>query len=82
MTLLFPFQSNLVEEYFEAHSSSQVLTSDRTLEKLKRAALDQVCGEEGVGECWRQGHREQSWHLMEPSAGPAVATPLQCRNAK
>nr|XP_005000763.1 origin recognition complex subunit 2 isoform X2 [Cavia porcellus] len=33
--------SNLVEEYFEAHSSSQVLTSDRTLEKLKRAALDQ-----------------------------------------
>uniref|UniRef100_A0A8C2VV41 Origin recognition complex subunit 2 n=2 Tax=Chinchilla lanigera TaxID=34839 RepID=A0A8C2VV41_CHILA len=33
--------SNLVEEYFEAHSSSQVLTSDRTLQKLKRAALDQ-----------------------------------------
>ncbi|XP_023568094.1 origin recognition complex subunit 2 [Octodon degus] len=34
-------RSNLVEEYFEAHSSSQVLTSDRTLQKLKRAALDQ-----------------------------------------
>ncbi|XP_027629436.1 origin recognition complex subunit 2 isoform X2 [Tupaia chinensis] len=33
--------SNLVEEYFEAHSSSKVLTSDRTLQKLKRAKLDQ-----------------------------------------
>ncbi|XP_021105406.1 origin recognition complex subunit 2 isoform X2 [Heterocephalus glaber] len=32
---------DLVEEYFEAHSSSQVLTSDRTLQKLRRAALDQ-----------------------------------------
>eukprot|EP00069_Balaena_mysticetus_P009184 bmy_20061T0 len=33
--------SDLVEEYFEAHSSSKVLTSDRTLQKLKRAKLDQ-----------------------------------------
>ncbi|KAM6178374.1 origin recognition complex subunit 2 [Rhynchocyon petersi] len=33
--------SDLVEEYFEAHSSSKVLTSDRTLQKLKRARLDQ-----------------------------------------
>ncbi|XP_021105407.1 origin recognition complex subunit 2 isoform X4 [Heterocephalus glaber] len=33
---------DLVEEYFEAHSSSQVLTSDRTLQKLRRAALDQI----------------------------------------
>nr|XP_020748338.1 origin recognition complex subunit 2 isoform X1 [Odocoileus virginianus texanus]XP_020748339.1 origin recognition complex subunit 2 isoform X1 [Odocoileus virginianus texanus] len=33
--------SHLVEEYFEAHSSSKVLTSDRTLQKLKRAKLDQ-----------------------------------------
>uniref|UniRef100_A0A8D0QRP6 Origin recognition complex subunit 2 n=1 Tax=Sus scrofa TaxID=9823 RepID=A0A8D0QRP6_PIG len=33
--------SELVEEYFEAHSSSKVLTSDRTLQKLKRAKLDQ-----------------------------------------
>nr|XP_045004201.1 origin recognition complex subunit 2 isoform X2 [Jaculus jaculus] len=33
--------SDLVEEYFEAHSSSRVLTSDRTLQKLKRAKLDQ-----------------------------------------
>lgn len=32
---------DLLEEYFEAHSSSQVLTSDRTLQKLRRAALDQ-----------------------------------------
>ncbi|XP_055967845.1 origin recognition complex subunit 2 isoform X5 [Sorex fumeus] len=32
---------DLVEEYFEAHSSSKVLTSDRTLQKLKRAKLDQ-----------------------------------------
>ncbi|XP_032493108.1 origin recognition complex subunit 2 isoform X2 [Phocoena sinus] len=34
--------SDLVEEYFEAHSSSKVLTSDRTLQKLKRAKLDQL----------------------------------------
>ncbi|XP_075386464.1 origin recognition complex subunit 2 [Tenrec ecaudatus] len=33
--------SDLVEEYFEAHSSSKVLTSDRTLQKLKRGKLDQ-----------------------------------------
>ncbi|KAL1770632.1 origin recognition complex subunit 2 [Sigmodon hispidus] len=33
--------SELVEEYFEAHSSSKVLTSDRTLQKLKRGKLDQ-----------------------------------------
>ncbi|XP_058405545.1 origin recognition complex subunit 2 isoform X1 [Diceros bicornis minor] len=33
--------SDLVEEYFEAHSSSKVLTSDRTLQKLKRPKLDQ-----------------------------------------
>ncbi|KAM5280339.1 origin recognition complex subunit 2 [Ctenodactylus gundi] len=33
--------ADLVEEYFEAHSSSKVLTSDRTLQKLKRATLDQ-----------------------------------------
>ncbi|XP_058405549.1 origin recognition complex subunit 2 isoform X5 [Diceros bicornis minor] len=34
--------SDLVEEYFEAHSSSKVLTSDRTLQKLKRPKLDQI----------------------------------------
>uniref|UniRef100_A0A8B9J2A1 Origin recognition complex subunit 2 n=1 Tax=Amazona collaria TaxID=241587 RepID=A0A8B9J2A1_9PSIT len=33
---------NLVEEYFEAHSSSKVLTSDRTLQKLRRRRLSQV----------------------------------------
>ncbi|XP_048724822.1 origin recognition complex subunit 2 isoform X3 [Caretta caretta] len=33
--------SNLVEEYFEAHSSSKVLTSDRTLQKLQKRKLDQ-----------------------------------------
>ncbi|XP_028925292.1 origin recognition complex subunit 2 isoform X1 [Ornithorhynchus anatinus] len=33
--------TDLVEEYFEAHSSSKVLTSDRTLQKLQRAKLDQ-----------------------------------------
>ncbi|GAB1284995.1 Origin recognition complex subunit 2 [Apodemus speciosus] len=36
--------SDLVEEYFEAHSSSKVLTSDRTLQKLKRARVDQCLG--------------------------------------
>ncbi|XP_052049691.1 origin recognition complex subunit 2 isoform X3 [Apodemus sylvaticus] len=33
--------SDLVEEYFEAHSSSKVLTSDKTLQKLRRARVDQ-----------------------------------------
>ncbi|NP_001020549.1 origin recognition complex subunit 2 isoform B [Mus musculus] len=33
--------SDLVEEYFEAHSSSKVLTSDRTLQRLRRARVDQ-----------------------------------------
>ncbi|XP_042332728.1 origin recognition complex subunit 2 isoform X2 [Sceloporus undulatus] len=33
--------SNSVEEYFEAHSSSKVLTSDRTLQKLEKKKLDQ-----------------------------------------
>uniref|UniRef100_A0A8D0GA45 Origin recognition complex subunit 2 n=1 Tax=Sphenodon punctatus TaxID=8508 RepID=A0A8D0GA45_SPHPU len=33
--------SSLVEEYFEAHSSSKVLTSDRTLQKLQKTKLDQ-----------------------------------------
>ncbi|NXK26040.1 ORC2 protein, partial [Arenaria interpres] len=33
--------SNLVEEYFEAHSSSKVLTSDRTLQKLRKRKLNQ-----------------------------------------
>uniref|UniRef100_A0A8C5Q6F9 Origin recognition complex subunit 2 n=1 Tax=Leptobrachium leishanense TaxID=445787 RepID=A0A8C5Q6F9_9ANUR len=33
--------NNLVEEYFEAHSSSKVFTSDRTLQKLHTPKLDQ-----------------------------------------
>ncbi|XP_034992813.2 origin recognition complex subunit 2 isoform X1 [Zootoca vivipara] len=33
--------NNLVEEYFEAHGSSKVLTSDRTLQKLQKEKLDQ-----------------------------------------
>ncbi|KAM4697461.1 origin recognition complex subunit 2 [Rhinophrynus dorsalis] len=33
--------NNLVEEYFEAHSSSKVLTSDRTLQRLQTPKLDQ-----------------------------------------
>ncbi|NXR96027.1 ORC2 protein, partial [Hypocryptadius cinnamomeus] len=33
--------ANLVEEYFEAHSSSKVLTSDRTLQKLRKRRLNQ-----------------------------------------
>lgn len=36
------FQPSLVEEYFEAHSSSKVLTSDRTLQKLQTPKLDRV----------------------------------------
>ncbi|XP_061859078.1 origin recognition complex subunit 2 isoform X3 [Colius striatus] len=33
--------NKLVEEYFEAHSSSKVLTSDRTLQKLQKRRLNQ-----------------------------------------
>ncbi|NWR53711.1 ORC2 protein, partial [Regulus satrapa] len=33
--------ANLVEEYFEAHSSSKVLTSDRTLQKFQKRRLNQ-----------------------------------------
>uniref|UniRef100_V9KQ52 Origin recognition complex subunit 2 n=1 Tax=Callorhinchus milii TaxID=7868 RepID=V9KQ52_CALMI len=41
---------NLVEEYFEAHSSGKVLTSDLTLQKLKTPRLDQVVLRELLGE--------------------------------
>ncbi|XP_051786600.1 origin recognition complex subunit 2 [Erpetoichthys calabaricus] len=34
-------EPSLVEEYFEAHSSSKVLTSDRTLQRLQTPKLDQ-----------------------------------------
>ena len=36
-------QPAMIEEYFEAHSSSKVLTSDRTLERLHTPKLDRVC---------------------------------------
>ncbi|NXR51820.1 ORC2 protein, partial [Hippolais icterina] len=36
-----PKMGNLVEEYFEAHSSSKVLTSDRTLQKFRKRRLNQ-----------------------------------------
>ncbi|XP_055494440.1 origin recognition complex subunit 2 [Leucoraja erinacea] len=36
-----PLQPSVVELYFEAHSSSKVLTSDRTLQKLRTPKLDQ-----------------------------------------
>ncbi|XP_034147345.1 origin recognition complex subunit 2 isoform X1 [Esox lucius] len=35
-----PPQASLVEEYFEAHCSSKVLTSDRTLQRLHTPKLD------------------------------------------
>lgn len=35
-------QPSMVEEYFEAHGSSKVLTSDRTLERLHIPKLDRV----------------------------------------
>ncbi|XP_068427342.1 origin recognition complex subunit 2 isoform X2 [Clinocottus analis] len=35
-----PNQPNMVEEYFEAHGSSKVLTSDRTLQRLHTPKLD------------------------------------------
>lgn len=37
-----PSQPSMVEEYFEAHGSSKVLTSDRTLERLHTPKLDRV----------------------------------------
>lgn len=33
---------SMIEEYFEAHGSSKVLTSDRTLERLHTPKLDRV----------------------------------------
>lgn len=33
----------MTEEYFEAHGSSKVLTSDRTLQRLHTPKLDRVC---------------------------------------
>ncbi|XP_062907803.1 origin recognition complex subunit 2 [Mobula hypostoma] len=36
-----PSQPSVVELYFEAHSNSKVLTSDRTLQKLQNPKLDQ-----------------------------------------
>lgn len=35
-------QPSMIEEYFEAHGSSKVLTSDRTLERLHTPKLDRV----------------------------------------
>lgn len=35
-------QPSMVEEYFEAHGSSKVLTSDHTLERLHTPKLDRV----------------------------------------
>lgn len=35
-------QPSMVEEYFEAHGSSKVLTSDRTLQRLNTPKLDRV----------------------------------------
>lgn len=35
-------QPAMVDEYFEAHGSSKVLTSDRTLERLHTPKLDRV----------------------------------------
>lgn len=37
-----PSQPSMVEEYFEAHGSSKVLTSDRTLERLHAPKLNRV----------------------------------------
>jgi len=35
-------QPTMIEDYFEAHGSSKVLTSDRTLERLRTPKLDRV----------------------------------------
>lgn len=37
---------SMVEEYFEAHGNSKVLTSDRTLERLHTPKLDRVSMEQ------------------------------------
>lgn len=41
-------QPSMVEEYFEAHGSSKVLTSDRTLERLHTPKLDRVSVQQPV----------------------------------
>lgn len=41
-------QPSMVEEYFEAHGSSKILTSDRTLDRLHTPKLDRVGTEHPV----------------------------------
>lgn len=47
-------QPSMVEEYFEAHGNSKVLTSDRTLERLHTPKLDRVSDKQPVLPCIQQ----------------------------
>ncbi|XP_054624419.1 origin recognition complex subunit 2 isoform X2 [Dunckerocampus dactyliophorus] len=65
-------QPSLVEEYFEAHSSSKVLTSDRTLERLHTPKLDRetlVQLLEGKPSCYlaevQQLHNKHKTHFSK-----------------
>ncbi|CAL9689062.1 unnamed protein product [Knipowitschia caucasica] len=63
-------QASLVEEYFEAHGSSKVLTSDRTLDKLNTPKLDRetlIRLLEGKPSCYakeiQELHKKYSQHF-------------------
>nr|XP_057924394.1 origin recognition complex subunit 2 [Doryrhamphus excisus] len=65
-------QPSLVEEYFEAHSTSKVLTSDRTLERLHTPKLDRetlVQLLEGKPSCYlaeiQQLHNKHKTHFSK-----------------
>lgn len=56
-----PSQPTMVEEYFEAHGSTKVLTSDRTLERLHTPKLDRV-----------GARRRLFWKILNPSLSAAL----------
>lgn len=65
-------QPSMVEEYFEAHGSSKVLTSDRTLERLNTPKLDRetlVRLLEGKPSCYskeiQELHKKHSRHFSK-----------------
>uniref|UniRef100_H3CR48 Origin recognition complex subunit 2 n=1 Tax=Tetraodon nigroviridis TaxID=99883 RepID=H3CR48_TETNG len=67
-----PGQPSMVEEYFEAHGSSKVLTSDRTLERLHIPKLDRetlVKLLEGKPSCFakeiQQLHKKHQKHFSK-----------------
>uniref|UniRef100_A0A8V1A2E8 Origin recognition complex subunit 2 n=1 Tax=Gallus gallus TaxID=9031 RepID=A0A8V1A2E8_CHICK len=66
--------NDLVEEYFEAHSSSKVLTSDRTLQKLRRKRLNQFLEEIN---CLNVAELQQTLHDLLQKSPLAYAAEIK-----